>query len=190
MRRGTTLDGFLFREQNEQENMAMDNNQDSELTRQWHDFVEQECTKRYPFPLPLLSLMRGRVAYLAFIIDSQHAMIFGHSLVLTAQELQLKPPCKEDLWSATSAVEWKRRSQSQKQDEQDELGFIETLKIFINEPQSAKDKVPLDPFGALILLHGLISVAWHFQQKATGSLGIKSFLGNCSLTRSYYFRTE
>ena len=104
-------------------------------------------------------------------------MIFGHSLVLNAQELQLKPPCKEDLWSATSPVEWQRRSQSQKQDEQEELGFIETLKIFINEPQSAKEKVPLDSFGSLIILHGLISVAWHFQQKATGSLGKHPFKG-------------
>jgi len=98
-------------------------------------------------------------------------MIFGHSLVLTAQELQLKPPCKEDLWSATSPVEWQRRLQSQHKDEQEELGFIETLRIFINEPQSAKEKFPLDPFGSLIILHGLISVAWHFQQRPTGSLG-------------------
>lgn len=55
MRRGTTLDGFLFKEANEQESMAMDNNQqDSELTRRWHEFVEQECTKRYSRPMTFL----------------------------------------------------------------------------------------------------------------------------------------
>jgi hypothetical protein len=105
-------------------------------------------------------------------MDSQHAMMFGHALVLSAQELNLKHPCKEDLWAATSAVEWQRAKQRQN-DEQlaAEPGFIDTLRIFINEPGMAKEKVNLDPFGSFIVLHGLIGVIWQLQQKSYLSLG-------------------
>jgi Fungal specific transcription factor domain len=111
-----------------------------------------------------------RVAFLAFIIDSQHSMMFGHSLVLHAQELNLNPPCKEDVWAAGSPMEWQRAMQRQSVVEQnaDQLGFIEILKIFMNEPHTAKEKISLDPFGSFIALHGLISVKWHLQQKALG----------------------
>lgn len=104
-------------------------------------------------------------------------MIFGHPLVLHAQELNLKPPCKEDLWAAGSPVEWQRVMQRNNLDDlnsSDEPGFIEILKMFMNEPATAKDKVQLDSFGSFIVLHGLFSVTWHLQQKALGSLGSHS----------------
>jgi len=101
-------------------------------------------------------------------------MIFGHSLVLQAPELNLKPPCKEDLWAAGSPVEWQRVMQRYNLEDPntpEEPGFIEILKMFMNEPATAKDKVQLDSFGSFIVLHGLCSVKWHLQQKALGSLG-------------------
>jgi hypothetical protein len=115
-------------------------------------------------------LLISRVAFLAFIVDSQHSMMFGHSLVLHAQELNLKPPCKEDVWAAGSPMEWHRAIQRQKAVEQnvEQPGFIEILKIFMNEPHTVKEKISLDPFGSFIGLHGLISVKWHLQQKALG----------------------
>lgn len=97
-------------------------------------------------------------------------MMFGHSLVLHAQELNLKPPCKEDVWAAGSPTEWQRAMQRQKAADQlsEHPGFIDILKIFMNEPHTAKEKISLDPFGSFISLHGLISVKWHLQQKALG----------------------
>jgi Fungal specific transcription factor domain len=106
------------------------------------------------------------VAFLAFIIDSQHSMMFGHSLVLHAQEINLQPPCKEDIWGATTALEWQRAMQRHKGET--ELTLVEILKTFTLEPSTAKEKVSLDPFGSFIVLHGLISVKWHYQQKALG----------------------
>jgi hypothetical protein len=43
MRRGTTLDGFMYHEHRE---MTQEENQAAELVREWHQFVETECTKR------------------------------------------------------------------------------------------------------------------------------------------------
>jgi hypothetical protein len=47
MTRGTTLDGFLDRdERGDAGHDGMHSNM--EIVERWHAFVEQECTKRYP----------------------------------------------------------------------------------------------------------------------------------------------
>jgi hypothetical protein len=97
-------------------------------------------------------------------------MIFGHSLVLHAGELNLKPPCKEELWAAGSALEWQRALQRQKPDEGD-MGFIDMLKIYMQNPSIAKEKVSMDPYGSFIVLHGLTSISWHLGQRSVGALG-------------------
>jgi Fungal specific transcription factor domain len=109
-----------------------------------------------------------RAAFLAFIIDSQHSLIFGHLMVLTAQELNLTPPCKEDEWAATTATEWQRVHQRNYPSGGKQLSFIDILKMFTNDPKSARERISLDPFGSFIALHGLISVKWHLNQKAIG----------------------
>lgn len=111
----------------------------------------------------------GRAAFLAFIIDSQHSLIFGHLMVLHAQELNLTPPCKEDVWAATTATEWQRAHQRNNPNANaKQLSFIDILKMFTNDPKAARERISLDPFGSFIALHGLISVKWHLNQKAIG----------------------
>lgn len=46
MRRGTTLDGFMPHDDGQDSNTPMETMQ-MKLTRDWHLFVESECTKRY-----------------------------------------------------------------------------------------------------------------------------------------------
>jgi hypothetical protein len=105
-------------------------------------------------------------------MDSQHAMMFGHALVLSPQELALKPPCKEDLWAAGSAAEWQRVRQREADEELSAAPtFPEAIRLFVNDPVSAKDKVNLDPFGSYIVLHGIIALIWQYQQKSQLSLG-------------------
>jgi hypothetical protein len=121
---------------------------------------------------PASGLTDESVAYLAFIMDSQHAMMFGHALVLSPQELALKPPCKEDLWAAGSAAEWQRVRQREGDEELSAAPtFPEAIRLFVNDPLSAKDKVNLDPFGSYIVLHGIIALIWQYQQKSQLSLG-------------------
>ena len=96
--------------------------------------------------------------------------MFGHSLILHAQEINIELPCKEDIWSASSAKEWQRAMlrNSSGDPEGEEVKFIDIVKTFMNEPGSVKESFELDPFGSFIVLHGLISVKWHLQQKANG----------------------
>lgn len=95
-------------------------------------------------------------------------MMFGHSVVLHAEELNLKPPCNEDVWNAGSAGAWQRAIQCHyPQGLSTEPGFMDILRIFTDQPSQPKDMVrTLDPFMASIILHGLINVKWHQQRKA------------------------
>lgn len=112
-------------------------------------------------------------------MDSQHAMMFGHALILSPQELALKPPCKEELWAAGSAAEWHRVKGRESEEELAAAPtFPEAIRVFVNDPVSAKDKVNLDPFGSYIVLHGIIALIWQYQQKSQLSIGISSKVNN------------
>jgi len=186
MRRGTTLEGYVEHEAESRES-SFGNPEHVQANpndlKQWHDFVEKECTKRYIHQNRTCSLKSAsRAAFLAFILDSQHSLIFGHLMVLHAQELNLNPPCKEDEWSAPTAGEWQRAHQrNHPKGTSDNLGFIDILRMYTNDPHSAKDRISLDPFGSFIALHGLISVKWHLNQKASG-MGNFHLISNRSLT--------
>ena len=57
----------------------------------WSQWIRNEATRR--------------IAFAAFVIDSIHATMFGHSAKMVAYEIRLPLPCDEALWSATSAAE-------------------------------------------------------------------------------------
>jgi len=47
MRRGTTLEGYLYNENNQQDYMSLEHQPgNSQLLQRWHKWVELECTKR------------------------------------------------------------------------------------------------------------------------------------------------
>ena len=60
----------------------------------WNRWITAEATRR--------------VAFAAFIIDSTHATLFGHSAVMSPHDLKLPLPCDEALWAATSGAEVSR----------------------------------------------------------------------------------
>jgi hypothetical protein len=49
MRRGTTLEGYMEHEENrDMASLSLEHDSANPLEiKQWHDFVETECTKRY-----------------------------------------------------------------------------------------------------------------------------------------------
>ncbi|UKZ73828.1 hypothetical protein TrVFT333_001481 [Trichoderma virens FT-333] len=57
----------------------------------WNHWITNEATRR--------------AAFAAFIIDSTHATMFGHSAVMVAHEMRLTLPCDESLWRAVSSAE-------------------------------------------------------------------------------------
>lgn len=52
----------------------------------WNHWITNEATRR--------------AAFAAFVIDSVHATMFGHSTVMVAHEMRLPLPCDEALWTA------------------------------------------------------------------------------------------
>jgi hypothetical protein len=141
----------------------------------WNQWITNEATRR--------------AAFAAFVMDSIHATMFGHSAVMVAHEMRLPLPCDEALWSATSSAEVGRVEQSLMQNGIKPTNFLDGLKKTLNN-----QPVRTNSFGRTILMAGLLSVSWHMNQRdlQVSSLGVTSALGGRdkwrgSLTRAFDF---
>jgi len=126
----------------------------------WNHWITNEATKR--------------AAYAAFVIDSTHATMFGHSTVMVAHEMRLPLPCDEALWTATNSAEVGRIESSLAANGVKPISFLEGLKKTLNG-----QTVRTNSFGRTILMSGLLSVSWHMNQRdlQVNSLGVSSALG-------------
>jgi hypothetical protein len=141
----------------------------------WNQWITNEATRR--------------AAFAAFVMDSIHATMFGHSAVMVAHEMRLPLPCDEALWSATSSAEVGRVEQSLMQNGIKPTTFLDGLKKTLNN-----QPVRTNSFGRTILMAGLLSVSWHMNQRdlQVSSLGVTQALGGRdkwrgSLTRAFDF---
>lgn len=141
----------------------------------WRHWISNEATRR--------------AAFAAFVIDSIHATMFGHSAVMVAHEMRLPLPCDEALWSATSAQEVGRVEASLSSNGVKPTTFLDGLKKTLGG-----SAVRTNSFGRTILMAGLLSVSWHMNQRdlQVSSLGASSALGGRdkwrgSLTRAFDF---
>jgi hypothetical protein len=98
--------------------------------------------------------------------DTQHAVLFSQSLCMNAAELNLTLPWNEALWEAESAQEWLAINTV----EQPQPQYLTVLKTYIN-PRSGFHKRPLNAFSRVLMLHGLMSVAWDLNRRDQTSLG-------------------
>ncbi|PLB41848.1 putative C2H2 finger domain protein [Aspergillus candidus] len=126
-----------------------------------------------------------RVAFAAFVLDSTHATMFGHSAKMVAHELRLPLPCDEALWSATSAAEVARVQSSLHANGVQPVTFLDGLKQTLNG-----QRVQTNAFGRTILMAGLLSVSWHMNQRdlQVSSLGVPQTLGGRDKWRSALLR--
>ena len=112
----------------------------------WNHWVTNEATRR--------------VAFAAFIIDSIHATMFGHSATMVAHEMKLQLPCDETLWSATSSAEVGRIENNLQSNGIKPMTFFDGLK------NTLKGKpVRTNSFGRTAIMAGLLSVSWHMNQR-------------------------
>ncbi|KAL4927315.1 putative C2H2 finger domain protein [Aspergillus undulatus] len=137
----------------------------------WTHWIKTEATRR--------------VAFAAFILDSTHATMFGHSAKMVAHELRLPLPCDEALWSATSASEVARVQASLQANGVRPVMFLDGLKRTLNG-----QRVRTNAFGRTILMAGLLSVSWHMNQRdlQVSSLGVAHALGGRDKWRSSLLR--
>ncbi len=112
----------------------------------WNHWITNEATRR--------------AAFAAFVIDSAHATMFGHSAVMVAHEMRLPLPCDEALWSATSSAEVGRVESSLQNNGIKPMTFLDGLKKSLNG-----QTVRTNSFGRTILMAGLLSVSWHMNQR-------------------------
>ena len=141
----------------------------------WNHWITNEATRR--------------VAFAAFVMDSTHATMFGHSAVMVAHEMRLPLPCDEYLWSAKSSAEVGRAESSLQANGFKPITFLEGLKKTLNGRTVATNS-----FGRVIIMAGLLSVSWHMNQRdlQVSSLGVSQALGGRdkwkgSLTRAFDF---
>ncbi|RAK97965.1 putative C2H2 finger domain protein [Aspergillus ibericus CBS 121593] len=137
----------------------------------WTHWIKAEATRR--------------VAFAAFVLDSTHATMFGHSAKMVAHELRLPLPCDEALWSATSASEVARVQSSLHANGVKPVMFLDGLKKTLNG-----QRVRTNAFGRTILMAGLLSVSWHMNQRdlQVSSLGGPPALGGRDKWRSALLR--
>lgn len=128
----------------------------------------------------ITSEARRRVAFAAFIIDSIHTTMFGHSATMVPHEMKLPLPCDESLWSATSSAEVGRLENMLKESGHKPIGFFDGLKNTLNNKP-----VRTNSFGRTALMTGLLSVSWHMNQKdlQVRSLGALKALGGKDIWR-------
>lgn len=112
----------------------------------WNIWVTNEATRR--------------AAFAAFVIDSIHATMFGHSTVMVAHEMRLPLPCDEKLWTATSGAEVGRIENNLMSAGNKPISFLEGLKKTLGGQE-----VHTNSFGRTVLMAGLLSVSWHMNQR-------------------------
>ncbi|KAI1881369.1 hypothetical protein JX265_000195 [Neoarthrinium moseri] len=112
----------------------------------WNHWITNESTRR--------------AAFAAFLVDSVHATMFGHSTVMVAHEMRLPLPCEDQLWKATSGAEVGRIEANLMSNGIKPISFLEGLKRTLNGQE-----VHTNSFGRQILMAGLLSVSWHMNQR-------------------------
>lgn len=123
------------------------------LEAKWHRWIENESLRR--------------VFFLAFVIDSQHVALFGHSQCMSANEILFELPCAEELWEAPDAQSWISRYEA-----------TQRPPLFLDAIKSLLMLKPLDAttsqFSRLIILHGLYSIAVQMQNQKSATIGFVS----------------
>jgi hypothetical protein len=112
----------------------------SSAEKAWHRWIERELSYR--------------AAYFAFVMDSQHSSIFGHTAALSLTDIHLPLPCSDALWDAPSAATWKRERARTKQT----VFFLPAIRALLS-----RQPIPhsYSPFARFVLLHGLFCLTRH-----------------------------
>lgn len=144
---------------------------------QWEQWIVNESTRR--------------AACAAFMIDSVHATMFGHSVVMAAHEMRLPLPSDDSLWTAATSAELSRAESKLMAQGVAPISFLEGLKKTLN-----KQPVHTTYFGRAVLMAGLLNVTYNLNQRDLQANMLGSGMSNTpggrdkwrtALTRAYDF---
>lgn len=130
---------------------------------------------------------KKRLALLCFMWDTQHAVLFCQSLCMSAFELRCSLPCAQTIWEAPDAELWARswpgsarQPSSSSPDPVSPPMFLPALKSYLTGQPAGVGTQGLDALGQVLVLHGLMSIAWDMQRRDQTSLGVVSTTGPAS----------
>lgn len=130
---------------------------------------------------------KKRLALLCFMWDTQHAVLFCQSLCMSAFELRCSLPCAQTVWEAPDAELWARSWPSSARQPSlspsDPIAppmFLPALKSYLSGQPAGISSQSLDALGQVLVLHGLMSIAWDMQRRDQTSLGVVSTTGPAS----------
>ncbi|KAF9877012.1 C2H2 finger domain transcription factor [Colletotrichum karsti] len=126
------------------------------LDKVWRKWAEAEQKKR--------------LALLCFMWDTQHAVLFCQSLCMSAFELRLELPCNQSIWEARDASSWASAWRSSINDQR--TFYLPVLKAYLMP--SGPRTHGLSGFSRILVLHGLMSVAWDMGRRDQTALGVIS----------------
>ncbi|KAF2416541.1 hypothetical protein EJ08DRAFT_99462 [Tothia fuscella] len=109
--------------------------------------------------------LRKRLAFLCFIWDTQHAVLFSQSLCMSSFELRTTLPCNDSTWEANTAEKWWECAKSEPQ-----TPYLTVLRAYVNS-DSGISSPSLNSFSRLLILHGLMSIQWDMKRRDQASLG-------------------
>ncbi|EXJ78903.1 hypothetical protein A1O3_08403 [Capronia epimyces CBS 606.96] len=109
---------------------------------------------------------RKRLAFLCFLWDTQHAVLFSQSLCISAFELRTFLPCSPQSWEADTAENWFGHAVKETR-----IPFLSVLKTYMN-PNANPAPPQLNALSRLLVLHGLMSIQWDLKRRDQTSLGI------------------
>lgn len=115
---------------------------------------------------------RKRLAFLCFMWDTQHAVLFSQSLCMSSFELKTTLPCGPSVWEAETAEEWQ---QARDREPPPKL-YLPVLKAYMS-PSGPTQSHNLNALSRLLILHGLMSVSWDMKRRDDTSLGCGSLIG-------------
>ncbi|KIW15393.1 hypothetical protein PV08_05439 [Exophiala spinifera] len=118
--------------------------------------------------------LRKRLAFLCFLWDTQHAVLFSQSLCMSSFELRTTLPCNQTTWEASSAEEWWKYARKEPQ-----ISYLSVLKAYMN-PDLGIQIPQLNALSRLLVLHGLMSVQWDMKRRDQTSLGMDKLNGSSS----------
>ncbi|KAG9575191.1 hypothetical protein KCU77_g15318, partial [Aureobasidium melanogenum] len=110
---------------------------------------------------------KKRLALLCFMWDTQHAVLFCQSLCMSSFELRCTLPCNQSLWEAESAESWQKLRKTQTPP----ILYLTALKTHIGA-QAPIVTHKLNALSRVLILHGLMSIAWDMNRRDQTSLGV------------------
>lgn len=112
----------------------------------WRYWLKREATKR--------------AALAAFMLDTSHAFMFGHSAVMVVHEIQLPLPCDDALWEASSPEEVARIEASLSANCIRPMTLLQALKRTLTS-----QSIRTNSFGRMVVFAGIMSLCWHMRQR-------------------------